>query len=64
MRAYNAHQFIPYKWSGRNWAKRMGWSRKELDEELARFYDRIFMRNVERHGKSAGARRRRTTRGT
>ena len=51
MRAYNAHQFIPYKWSGRNWAKRMGWSRQELDEELARFYDRIFMRNVERHGK-------------
>jgi hypothetical protein len=29
----------------------MGWSREELDEELARFYDRIFMRNVERHGK-------------
>jgi Sulfotransferase family len=51
MRAYNAHQFIPYKWSGRNWAKRMGWSRKELDEELAHFYDRIFMRNVERQGK-------------
>ena len=51
MRAYNAHQFIPYKWSGRNWAKRMGWTRKELDEELARFYDRIFMRNVERQGK-------------
>jgi hypothetical protein len=51
MRAYNAHQFIPFKWSGRNWAKRMGWSRQELDEELARFYDRIFMRNVERQGK-------------
>jgi hypothetical protein len=51
MRAYNAHQFIPFKWSGRNWAKRMGWTRKELDEELAHFYDRIFMRNVERQGK-------------
>ena len=51
MRAYNAHQFIPHKWSGRNWARRMGWSREELDEELARFYDRIFMRNVERQGK-------------
>jgi hypothetical protein len=24
MRAYNAHQFVPFKWSGRNWAKRMG----------------------------------------
>jgi Sulfotransferase family len=51
MRAYNAHQFIPFKWSGRNWARRMGWSREELDEELGRFYDRIFMRNVERQGK-------------
>jgi hypothetical protein len=51
MRAYNAHQFIPFKWSGRNWAKRLGWSRRELDEELGRFYDRIFMRNVERQGK-------------
>jgi hypothetical protein len=51
MRAYNAHQFIPLKWSGRDWAKRMGWSREELDEELARFYDRIFTRNVERQGK-------------
>jgi hypothetical protein len=51
MRAYNAHQFIPFKWSGRNWAKRMGWSREELDQELAAFYERIFMRNVERHGK-------------
>jgi sulfotransferase family protein len=51
MRAYNAHQFIPFKWSGRNWARRMGWSREELDLELARFYAHIFMRNVERQGK-------------
>jgi hypothetical protein len=51
MRAYNAHQFIPFKWSGRNWARRMGWSGQELDAELARFYERIFMRNVERQGK-------------
>jgi hypothetical protein len=51
MRAYNAHQFIPLKWSGRNWARRMGWSREELDEELARFYERIFRRYAELHGK-------------
>jgi hypothetical protein len=51
MRAYNAHQFVPLKWSGRNWARRMGWSREELDEELARFYERIFTRYAERHGK-------------
>jgi Sulfotransferase family len=51
MRAYQAHQFIPLKWSGRNWARRMGWSRKELDAELAAFYERIFRRYIERHGK-------------
>jgi hypothetical protein len=51
MRAYNAHQYIPFKWSGRNWAKRMGWSRKELDQELRRFYDRIFSRHANEHGK-------------
>jgi Sulfotransferase family len=51
MRAYNAHQFIPFKWSGRNWAKRLGWSREELDQELADFYHRLFMRYVEHHGK-------------
>jgi hypothetical protein len=51
MRAYNAHQFVPFKWSGRNWAKRMGWTRKELDQELAAFYDRIFSRYAAKHGK-------------
>ena len=51
MRAYNAHQFIPFKWSGRNWARRMGWTRKEFDEELRGFYDRIFSRHAVRHGK-------------
>jgi hypothetical protein len=51
MRAYQAHQFIPLKWSGRNWARRMGWSREELDAELAAFYDRIFTRYIERQGK-------------
>ena len=51
MRAYNAHQWIPFKWSGRNWAKRLGWSREELDEELAAFYDRLFRRYAEGLGK-------------
>jgi hypothetical protein len=51
MRAYDAHQFIPFKWSGRNWAKRMGWSRAELDAELREFYERIFRRYAERSGK-------------
>jgi hypothetical protein len=52
MRAYQAHQFIPLKWSGRNWARRMGWSREELDQELAAFYDRIFTRYLESQGKA------------
>lgn len=51
MRAYNAHRFIPFKWSGRNWAKRMGWSDRELDEQLRAFYDTIFMRYASAHGK-------------
>ncbi len=52
MRAYGAHQFIPFKWSGRNWAQRMGWSREELDEELRGFYEQIFRRYAERSGKA------------
>ncbi len=51
MRAYNAHQFVPLKWSGRNWARRMGWSREELDAELASFYEKIFRRYAESLGK-------------
>lgn len=51
MRAYNAHKFIPFKHTGRNWAKRLGWSHAELDAEMREFYDRLFMRYVEKHGK-------------
>jgi hypothetical protein len=51
MRAYNAQQFVPFKHSGRNWARRMGWTRAELDAELAQFYERMFTRYIERHGK-------------
>jgi hypothetical protein len=51
MRAYNAHRFIPFKWTGRNWAKRLGWSDKELNEQLRAFYDTLFMRYAEQHGK-------------
>lgn len=51
MRAYNAHRFIPFKWTGRNWAKRLGWSRRELDEHLRAFYDSLFMKYAREHGK-------------
>jgi hypothetical protein len=51
MRAYKAMQFIPFKWTGYGWAYRLGWSKEEFDVELRRFFDRIFMRYVEQHGK-------------
>ena len=51
MRAYKSMQFIPFKWTGGNWAKRLGWTKEELDEELRTFFDRIFMRYATQHGK-------------
>jgi hypothetical protein len=51
MRIYNAMRFVPFKWSGRRWAERLGWSKEEMDEEARRYFDRIFMRYAERHGK-------------
>jgi hypothetical protein len=51
MRAYKAMQFIPFKWTGYGWAYRLGWSEEEFDEELRRFFNRIFMRYAEQHDK-------------
>ena len=51
MRAYNSLRFIPFKWTGYGWAYRLGWSKEEFDEELGRFFDRIFSRYLEQHGK-------------
>ena len=51
MRAYRAMRFIPFKWTGRGWARRLGWTEEELDAELRAFFDRIFMRYAEREGK-------------
>lgn len=51
MRAYKAHKFIPFKWSGRNWAKRLGWEDDELDVEMRHFYNHLFQRYVDAHGK-------------
>src|SRR4051812_49820225 len=40
MRAYNAMQYIPFKWSGRGWYERLGQARDEVDEQLRGvFYD-------------------------
>jgi hypothetical protein len=51
MRAYNAHQFIPFKWAGRRWVPRLGLTYEELDRELADLYERLFMRYASKHGK-------------
>jgi Sulfotransferase family len=51
MRGYDAHRFTPFKWSGGNWAKRLGWSDEELDAIMRELYERLFTRYAERHGK-------------
>jgi Sulfotransferase family len=51
MRAYNSMLFIPFKWTGRGWAERLGWPEDEFDEKLREFFDDIFMRYAREHGK-------------
>jgi len=51
MRGYSALRFTPFKWSGRNWTGRLGWSDEEFDELARELYDRLFMRYAEQHGK-------------
>lgn len=51
MRAYDAMQFIPFKWTGRRWARRLGWGQRDLDEKLREFFEDIFMRYAREHGK-------------
>src|SRR5215212_8621143 len=51
MRIYLAMRLTPFKWSGRSWAKRLGWSDEEMDEEARRFFTRIFMRYADAHSK-------------
>jgi hypothetical protein len=51
MRAYNAMLFIPFKWTGRGWAERLGWPEDEFDGKLRQFFDDIFMRYAGEHGK-------------
>ena len=51
MRAYDAHRFTPFKFAGRDWAKRLGWNEAEFDAVMRELYDRLFMRYAEQHGK-------------
>jgi len=50
MRVYNAMHFTPFKWSGKNWAHRLGWSFKEIDEEARQYFERLFRRYADEHG--------------
>jgi hypothetical protein len=51
MRAYNAMQHIPFKWTGRGWYERLGWPREEFDDKLREFFEDVFERYAEEHGK-------------
>jgi hypothetical protein len=51
MRGYSALRFTPFKHSGRDWTGRLGWSEEEFDALAREFYDRLFTRYTERHGK-------------
>ena len=51
MRGYDALRFTPFKWSGRNWTGRLGWSKDEFDVLARDFYDTLFMRYATEHGK-------------
>lgn len=51
MRAYNAMQYIPFKWTGHGWYERLGWPREEFDERLREFFNDAFSRYAEEHGK-------------
>ena len=51
MRGYGALRFTPFKWSGGDWTGRLGWSEEEVDALARDFYDRLFMRYAEQHGK-------------
>ncbi|HEU4976176.1 MAG TPA: sulfotransferase [Baekduia sp.] len=51
MRTYNAMRFVPFKWTGRRWAQRLGWSVAEFDREAAAFFEHMFQRYVEANGK-------------
>jgi hypothetical protein len=49
MRIYNAIRFTPFKWGGRGWATRLGWSHAEIDEMAREFFERIFRRYAMEH---------------
>lgn len=51
MRGYDALRFTPFKWSGRNWTQRLGWSPEELDDVARDLYERLFTRYAHEHGK-------------
>ena len=51
MRSERALRFIPFKWSGRRWYRRLGWNDEEFNALLRDFYDTVFRRYAAMHGK-------------
>src|SRR5881397_1434169 len=50
MRIYSGMRHAPFKWSGRYWANRLGWSDEEMDELARGYFDTIFARYAAQHG--------------
>jgi hypothetical protein len=50
MRVYNAMHFTPFKWSGKHWAHRLGWSFHEVDEQAREYFETLFRRYADEHG--------------
>jgi Sulfotransferase family len=51
VRAVLANEYIPFwKWGG-VWGQRLGWSEDEFRQEVAGFYDHLFRRLADQHGK-------------
>jgi hypothetical protein len=52
MRIYSGMRHTPFKWSGRYWANRIGWSDDEMDELARGYFDTVFSRYAAQHGKA------------
>ena len=52
MRSEHALRFVPFKWTGGRWYRRLGWSDEEFNDLLRSFFDQIFRRYADEHGKA------------
>ena len=52
MRSEHALRFVPFKWTGGRWYRRLGWSDEEFNDLLRSFFDQVFRRYADEHGKA------------